>query len=60
MDEAVLAFAQKLTTTNPEARKEMKKMLWQGTSTWTQEMQERARVSGRLILSDFAKDFLSK
>ena len=35
---------------------EMKKMFWQGTENWDSLLKERAKLSGRLILSDFSKN----
>jgi methylglutaconyl-CoA hydratase len=60
MDEAVQKFAEHLSTYNPEAMLEMKKIFWRGTEDWDNLLAERAAVSGRLVLSDFTKETLKK
>ncbi|GAA0871382.1 enoyl-CoA hydratase/isomerase family protein [Gangjinia marincola] len=59
LDEAVEAFAKDLCSYNPEAMKEMKRMFWQGTEDWDELLAERAKISGRLVLSEFTKNELS-
>jgi len=60
LDEATLAFAKKLSTYNPEALSEMKKVFWEGTENWDQLLYDRAAISGKLVLSDFTKNALSE
>lgn len=60
LDDALHAFATQLCTYNPEAMLEMKKIFWRGTDNWDTLLTERAAISGRLVLSDFTKDKLSK
>lgn len=60
LDEAVLAFAENLSQYNPEAMAEMKKVFWQGTEDWDKLLIERAKISGRLVLSEFTKKTLEK
>ncbi len=60
LDEAVQVFAENLCNYNPEAMKEMKKVLWAGTEDWDVLLAERAVISGRLVLSDFTKETLKK
>ncbi len=55
LDEAVKAFAENLCTYNPEAMQEMKKVFWTGTENWDELLKERAKISGRLVLSAFTK-----
>lgn len=55
LDEAVKAFAENLCTYNPEAMQEMKKVFWTGTENWDELLKERAKISGRLVLSEFTK-----
>ena len=40
--------------------KEMKKSFWRGTDHWDQLLNEQAKISGRLVLSSFTKNELSK
>lgn len=60
LDEAVQTFAQDLCIYNPEAMKEMKKVMWEGTEDWDELLAERAAISGRLVLSEFTKETLKK
>ena len=60
MDIAVYNFAEKFTKYNPEALKELKKVLWKNTDHWDTLLAERAEISGKLVLSDFTKEALSK
>ena len=60
MDEAVYRLANKLAHSSPEAMREMKKIFWKGTEHWDELLKERAAVSGRLVLSDFTKNAISK
>jgi methylglutaconyl-CoA hydratase len=58
LDEAVKTTAEHLCTYNPEAMLEMKKIFWKGTDDWDDLLAERAKTSGRLVLSDFTKEKL--
>ncbi|MGF1555585.1 enoyl-CoA hydratase/isomerase family protein [Paucihalobacter sp.] len=60
LDEAVHQFAKKLCTYNPKAMTEMKTMFWRGTEDWDQLLTQRAKISGRLVLSEFTKKVLDK
>jgi methylglutaconyl-CoA hydratase len=58
LDQAVQSFAENLCNYNPDAMKEMKKVLWTGTENWDELLAERAAISGRLVLSEFTKEKL--
>ena len=58
LDEAVKAFAENLCSYNIDAMKEMKSMFWKGTEDWDNLLIERAKISGRLVLSEFTKEKL--
>ncbi|MBV1924144.1 MAG: enoyl-CoA hydratase/isomerase family protein [Flavobacteriaceae bacterium] len=60
LDEAVQAFAENLCNYNPEAMREMKKVMWEGTENWDTLLAERAVISGRLVLSEFTKETLKR
>ena len=60
MDQAIDALAQRLVSSNPEAMSELKNIFWQGTENWDQLLVERAGISGRLVLSDFTRNAISK
>lgn len=53
-------FTQKLASYNPQALTKMKKVLWQGTEHWNSLLLERAKITGKLVLSDFTKNALTK
>ena len=59
LDQAVLKLAEQLCTYNPEAVKHMKEMFWRGTEDWDDLLIERAKISGKLVLSDFTKKKLA-
>lgn len=58
LDVAINDFSSKLSSYNPEALAEMKKVLWEGTEEWNTLLLERAAISGRLVLSDFTVNAL--
>ena len=60
MDEKVAELALTLSKSNPEAMKELKKVMWQGTENWNELLKERARISGKLILSEFSKNAIKQ
>ncbi|MCB0444538.1 MAG: enoyl-CoA hydratase/isomerase family protein [Gelidibacter sp.] len=60
LDEAVKTFAESLCKYNPKAMTEMKTMFWRGTEDWDQLLVQRAKISGRLVLSEFTKETLIK
>ena len=55
LDHAVNSLAEKLSTSNPQAMEELKKIFWKGTEHWDTLLTERAEISGRLVLSDFTR-----
>lgn len=60
MDESILRLATALSHSSPEAMAEMKKIFWKGTEHWDELLIERAKISGRLVLSDFTKQAIEK
>lgn len=58
LDAAVKTFAEGLCAYNPKAMTEMKTMFWRGTEDWDQLLIQRAKISGRLVLSNFTKEKL--
>jgi methylglutaconyl-CoA hydratase len=49
-----------LSHSSLSAMAELKKILWQGTEDWDKLLIERAEISGRLALSHFTKEAISK
>ena len=60
MDQEVNKLAITLSNSNPEAMQELKKILWKGTENWDQLLMERAKNSGKLVLSEFTKNAIAK
>ena len=60
LDSEVDNLASKLASYNSEALNEMKKIIWQGTENWDTLLDDRAAISGKLVLSDFTKKALQK
>lgn len=59
LDAAILKLAQTLAASSPDAMKQLKKIMWEGTEHWDTLLLERALMSGTLVLSDFTKNFIS-
>jgi len=59
MDESIAKLALKLSRSNPEAMSEMKKIFWRGYDNWDILLEERAGISGRLVMSEFTREAIS-
>lgn len=60
MDASIERLTSTLVASHPKAMHEMKKMFWQGTDDWDKLLDERAAISGRLILSDYARQAIQR
>lgn len=60
MDESISRLSTALAHSSPEAMSEMKKIFWKGTEHWDELLIERAKISGRLVLSEFTKAAIEK
>lgn len=60
MDASIQQLASTLAAGSENALKELKQIFWQGTEHWDTLLMERAAISGKLILSDYSKNFISK
>lgn len=60
MDESIGRLLLALSLSSPAAMAEMKKTFWKGTEHWEQLLPERAKISGRLVISEFAKNAIAK
>jgi len=56
LDEYIAHFTTNLVDKNPEALRLLKEVFWKGTEHWDELLEERAEMSGRLVLSDYAKN----
>lgn len=59
LDDEVSFLAKKLSSYNTEALQQMKKVFWKGTEHWDELLDDRAAISGKLVLSDFTKKALA-
>lgn len=60
MDESIMRLASTLSNSSSDAMSEMKKVFWKGTDHWDELLIERAKISGRLVLSEFTKNAIAK
>jgi methylglutaconyl-CoA hydratase len=60
LDKDLEFFVEKLSSYNPEAIEEWKKVLWKDTSHWNTLLVDRAAITGKLVLSEFTRNALSK
>ena len=60
LDESVQRLANLLAHSSPEAMTELKKIFWKGTENWDELLCARAEISGRLVLSSFTKEAITK
>lgn len=60
MDKNIQHLATKLASSNPEAMKMLKKIMWQGTEHWDELLIERAGMSGTLVLSEFTVNAINQ
>ena len=60
LDEAVKKILGDLLRSNPEAMRALKETFWEGTSNWDELLRQRAEVSGRLVLSEYTRDWIMK
>ena len=59
LDEYVSHLTKKLITMNPEAMRLLKEVFWEGTDHWDALLEQRAEMSGKLVLSEFSKKAIS-
>ncbi|MCC6937079.1 MAG: enoyl-CoA hydratase/isomerase family protein [Flavobacteriales bacterium] len=60
LDEHIDAHAKELSAYSPEAMADLKRVMWRGTEDWDTLLIERARISGRLVLSEFTRNAIAK
>lgn len=60
MDEHIAAHTRELAGYSPEAMADLKRVMWNGTENWDTFLNERAAISGRLVLSDFTRQAIAK
>jgi len=60
MDESIGRLSLALSLSSPAAMTEMKKIFWKGTDHWDTLLTERAKISGKLVLSEFTREAIKK
>jgi methylglutaconyl-CoA hydratase len=60
IDQAIRELATQLAKSSPEAMRDLKAILWKGSEDWDKLLEQRAEISGRLVLSEFTKSFIRK
>jgi methylglutaconyl-CoA hydratase len=55
LDAAVRGLADRLAASSPDAMTALKRVFWEGTEHWEALLPERAAISGRLVLGEFAR-----
>ncbi|MDZ7771489.1 MAG: enoyl-CoA hydratase/isomerase family protein [Balneolaceae bacterium] len=60
LDRETADLAGRLAEYSPEAMKELKTVFWKGTDHWDSLLEQRAEISGRLVLSDYTRDFIEE
>lgn len=60
LDESIRRLTDTLVHSNPEAMAELKKIFWKGTEHWDRLLIERARISGKLVLSPFTRKAIER
>jgi methylglutaconyl-CoA hydratase len=59
LDSAIEKTSGILAGSSPEAMANLKSVLWEGTENWDKLLEERAGISGRLVLSDFTRNAIA-
>ncbi len=60
LNDEVTKLALKLASMSPDATKELKKIFWEGTENWDELLSQRAEISGKLVLSEFTKNYIKQ
>lgn len=60
LDEAVAELAKKISNCNLDAVAQLKKIFWKGTEDWDELLEERAEINGRLVMSEFTKNYIKQ
>jgi len=59
LDDSIAEFARKTAAANPDAVARIKRIMWAGTDHWPQLLEERAAMSGQLVLSDYTRQAIA-
>ncbi len=59
MNEYLDTLIEKFNSYNEEALIDLKKVFWEGTEHWNELLEQRAEISGRLVLSEASKNAIN-
>ncbi|MCC6317599.1 MAG: enoyl-CoA hydratase/isomerase family protein [Gemmatimonadaceae bacterium] len=59
LDDAVTSLVRRLARCHPAAMARLKQVFWEGTDHWPELLEERAAMSGALVLSEFTRDAIA-
>ena len=59
MDAHITGFLSRIEKYSPEAMSELKTVFWSGTEDWNSLLIDRAKISGRLVLSEFTRNAIN-
>jgi methylglutaconyl-CoA hydratase len=60
MDEAIESLTLNLKRSNPQAMQQLKDIFWEDCKDWDKLLEQRAEMSGKLVLSPFSKSAIEK
>jgi methylglutaconyl-CoA hydratase len=60
LDSVVDEMSKTLAASNPEALTRIKRIVWAGTDDWPRLLEERAAMSGKLVLSEYTRQAIAK
>ena len=60
MDAAIDSRLKTLSKSNPEAMALLKRIFWEGTEAWAEQLEARAEMSGTLVLSEFTTQAIGR
>ncbi|MCB0729885.1 MAG: enoyl-CoA hydratase/isomerase family protein, partial [Ignavibacteriae bacterium] len=58
LNEKLNEFTKQLSQRSSEALTQLKEIYWEGTDHWDELLEQRAENSGKLVLSDYTKNFI--
>lgn len=59
LDAYLKEFSGRLADSSPEAMQALKRSFWEGCDHWDNLLEERAAISGKLVLSDFTRNAIT-
>jgi methylglutaconyl-CoA hydratase len=60
LDSVVEEMPRTLASSNPDALARIKRIVWAGTDDWPRLLEERAAMSGKLVLSDYTRAAIAR